>query len=47
MIVISLVFLCWLLFALAVQALPVFVAFAAGLAAYTVARVSSAPSLLD
>jgi hypothetical protein len=31
---ISLVFLCWLLFALAVQALPVFVAFAAGLAAY-------------
>jgi hypothetical protein len=28
------VFLCWLLFALAVQALPVFVAFAAGLAAY-------------
>jgi hypothetical protein len=31
---IGLVFLCWLLFALAVQALPVFVAFAAGLAAY-------------
>jgi hypothetical protein len=31
---ISLGFLCWLLFALAVQALPVFVAFAAGLAAY-------------
>jgi hypothetical protein len=31
---ISLVFLCWLLFALAVQALPVFLAFAAGLAAY-------------
>src|SRR5258708_18679009 len=31
---ISLVFLCWLLFALAVQALPVFVAFAAGVAAY-------------
>jgi hypothetical protein len=31
---ISLVFLCWLLFALAVQALPVFVAFVAGLAAY-------------
>src|SRR6266436_3223716 len=31
---ISLVFLSWLLFALAVQALPVFVAFAAGLAAY-------------
>ena len=31
---ISLGFLCWLLFALAVQALPVFAAFAAGLAAY-------------
>jgi hypothetical protein len=31
---VSLVFLCWLLFALAVHALPVFVAFAAGLAAY-------------
>ena len=31
---ISLGFLCWLLFALAVQALPVFVAFAAGVAAY-------------
>ena len=31
---VSLGFLCWLLFALAVQALPVFVAFAAGLAAY-------------
>jgi hypothetical protein len=31
---ISLGFLCWLLFALAVQALPVFVAFAAGQAAY-------------
>jgi hypothetical protein len=31
---ISLGFLCWLLFALAVQALPIFVAFAAGLAAY-------------
>jgi hypothetical protein len=31
---ISLGFLCWLLFALAVHALPVFVAFAAGLAAY-------------
>jgi hypothetical protein len=31
---IGLVCLCWLLFALAVQALPVFVAFAAGLAAY-------------
>jgi len=33
-IILSLVFLCWLLFALAVQALPIFVAFAAGLAAY-------------
>src|SRR5258708_32795936 len=31
---ISLGFLCWLLFALAVQALPVFVGLAAGLAAY-------------
>jgi hypothetical protein len=31
---VSLGFLCWLLFALAVQALPVFVALAAGLAAY-------------
>ena len=31
---VSVVFLCWLLFALAVQALPVFLAFAAGLAAY-------------
>jgi hypothetical protein len=31
---VSLVFLCWLLFTLAVHALPVFVAFAAGLAAY-------------
>jgi hypothetical protein len=31
---ISLGFLCWLLFALAVHALPIFVAFAAGLAAY-------------
>jgi hypothetical protein len=31
---ISLGFLCWLLFALAVQALPVFVGFAAGMAAY-------------
>jgi hypothetical protein len=31
---VSLGFLCWLLFSLAVQALPVFVGFAAGLAAY-------------
>jgi hypothetical protein len=31
---VSLGFLCWLLFSLAVYALPVFVAFAAGLAAY-------------
>jgi hypothetical protein len=31
---VSLVFMCWLLFSLAVQALPVFIAFAAGLAAY-------------
>jgi len=31
---ISLGFLCWLLFALAVQALPVFVGLAAGVAAY-------------
>ena len=44
---ISLGFLCWLLFALAVHALPVFVAFLPAWRPTTSARVRSAPSLLD